>query len=210
MLPTTTNDRTLAFWLRKSDHLLEQYAEGDEMTKNEAKERFIEYLTTEHISYKLLNETGRVASLEDVDTIYLSCNNQYVIGGRIETSVRFMEEHCYCQSYFCQPVAFTEEKAIKAARMVNYMNLHLAWDCNTLFDHNYYCSEEDGDVLNGCLIRYELFDEYFYETMNHILNYTVQQIVDVCIPVIFHLEGKYTYEDFKDYIRLHIIENKGL
>ena len=75
------------------------------MTKNEAKKRFIEYLTTEHISYNMLNETGKVASLEDIDTIYLSCNIEDVTGGRIETSVRFMEEHCYCQSYFCQPVA---------------------------------------------------------------------------------------------------------
>ena len=126
------------------------------MTKNEAKKRFIEYLTTEHISYNMLNETGKVAPLEDIDTIYLSCNIEDVIGGRIETSVRFMEEHCYCQSYFCQPVAVTEEKTIKAARMVNYMNLHLAWDCNTLFEHNYFYNEEDGDIFNGCLIRYEL------------------------------------------------------
>ena len=175
------------------------------MTKNEATRRFTDYLTSEHIQYRLLNETGKVVSLEDVDTIYLSCIIQDVIGGRIETSIRFMEEHCYCQAYFCQPVAVTEEKAIKAARMVNYMNLHLAWDCNTLFEHNYFYNEEDGDIFNGCLIRYELLDAYFYETMDHILNYSVQQIADVCIPVIFHLEGKYTYEDFKDYLGSQII-----
>lgn len=175
------------------------------MTKNEAKKRFIEYLTTEHISYNMLNETGKVAPLEDIDTIYLSCNIEDVIGGRIETSVRFMEEHCYCQSYFCQPVAVTEEKTIKAARMVNYMNLHLVWDCNTMFEHNYFYNEEDGDIFNGCLIRYGLLDTYFYEAMDHILNFSVQQIADVCIPVIFYLEGKFTYEDFKDYLRTNII-----
>ncbi len=175
------------------------------MTKNEAKKRFIEYLKTEQISYKLLNETGKLAPLEDVDTIYLSCIIVDVIGGRIETSVKFMEAHCYCQSYYCQPVTDTEEKAIKAARMVNYMNLHLAWDCNTLFEHNYFYNEEDGDIFNGCLIRYELLDTYFYEAMDHILNFSVQQIADVCIPVIFYLEGKFTYEDFKDYLRTNII-----
>ena len=98
-----------------------------------------------------------------------------------------------------------EEKVIKAARMVNYMNLHLAWDCNTLFDHNYFCNEEDGDIFNGCFIRYEILDAYFQETMDHILNFSVQQIADVCIPVIFHLAGEHTYEDFKDYLRTHII-----
>ena len=51
----------------------------------------------------------------------------------------------------------TEEKAIKAARICNYMNLNLSWDCNSLFEHNYFCNKEDGDIFNGCLIRYELF-----------------------------------------------------
>ncbi len=176
------------------------------MTKTEAKKKVTDYLTAEHIGYSLFNETGKLALIKDVDTIYLPCNVEDVIGGRIETSVRFMEEYCYCQSYFCQPLAVTEEKAIKAARMVNYMNLHLGWDCNTLFEHNYFCNEEDGDIFNGCLIRYELLDAYFFEAMNHILNFSVQQIADVCIPVILYLEGKCTYEDFKDYLRVHIIE----
>ena len=174
------------------------------MTKTEAKTRFVDYLTAEHIPYKVLNETGKVAPIEDIDTIYLSCNIEDVIGGRIETSVRFMEEHCYCQSYYCQPIAETEEKAVKAARMVNYMNLHLLWDCNTLFEHNYFLNEEDGDLFNGCLIRYELMDSYFQDSMDHILNFSVQQIADVCIPVIFHLTGKYSYNDFKDYLRFNI------
>ena len=98
-----------------------------------------------------------------------------MIGGRIETSVRFMEEYCYCQSYYCQPIAKTEEKSIKAARICNYMNLHLHWDCNTLFEHNYFFNEEDGDLFNGCLIRYELLDAYFQEAMDYILNFSVQQ-----------------------------------
>ena len=175
------------------------------MTKTEAMKAFTDYLEAEHIEYKLLNERGKIALLEDIDTIYLSCNIKDVIGGRIETSVRFMEDHCYCQSYYCQPVAMTEEKAVKASRMCNYMNLSLPWDCNCLFEHNYFFNEEDGDLFNGFLIRYELMDVYFQDAMDHILNFSVQQIADVCIPLIFHLEGKYSYEDFKDYLKTHII-----
>lgn len=177
------------------------------MTKHETKSQFIDYLKAEHIPYNLLNEGRRVIPLEDIDTVYLSCNIPAVIGGRIETSVRFMEEYCYCQSYYCQPIAKTEEKSIKAARICNYMNLHLHWDCNTLFEHNYFFNEEDGDLFNGCLIRYELLDAYFQEAMDHILNFSVQQIADVCIPVIFYLAGKYTYKEFKDYLQTNIIGN---
>lgn len=175
------------------------------MTKHETKSQFIDYLKAEQIPYNLLNEGRRVIPLEDIDTVYLSCNISAVIGGRIETSVRFMEEYCYCQSYYCQPIAKTEEKSIKAARICNYMNLHLHWDCNTLFEHNYFFNEEDGDLFNGCLIRYELLDAYFQEAMDHILNFSVQQIADVCIPVFFYLAGKYTYKEFKDYLRTNII-----
>ena len=175
------------------------------MTKQEAKAKIKKYFDSEHIEYRIINDTDGIVPLDRINTIYLSCVIENVIGRRIETSLRFGEDYCYCQSYYCQPVTDTEEKAIKAARMVNYMNLHLAWDCNTLFEHNYFYNEEDGDVLNGCLIRYELLDAYFYEAMNHILNFSVQQMADVCIPVIFYLEGKYTYEDFKDYLGSQII-----
>ncbi len=175
------------------------------MTKIEAKRKFIDYLTVKRIPYKLINEERRVMPVEEIDTVYLSCNIDDVIGGRIETSVRFMNNYCYCSAYYCQPVVDTAEKAIKAARMVNYMNLHLAWDCNSLFEHNYFSNEEDGDISNGFLIRYELLDMFFYDAMNHILNFSVQQIADVCMPVILHLEGKYTYEDFKDYLESHLI-----
>ena len=176
------------------------------MTKTEAKKRFIDYLTAEHIPYTLLNEAGKITPLKDVDKIYLSCNIEDVIGGRIETTVIFMKEQCYCKSYFCQSVAETEERAVKAARMCNYMNMHLPWDCNTLFEHNYFFDEEYGDIFNGCLIRYELMDAYFQDTMDHILNFSVQQIADVCIPIIFHLERRFSYDDFKDYLQSHIIE----
>ncbi len=175
------------------------------MTKQEAKSKIIKYFDNENIEYRMLNDTGGIQSLERLDTIYLSCAMECVIGRRVETSIRFREDHLYCQSYYCQPVADTEEKAIKASRMVNYLNLHLNWDCNCLFEHNYFFNEEDGDLFNGCLIRYELLEAYFQETMDHILNFSVQQIADVCIPVIFHLVGEYTYEDFKDYLRTHII-----
>lgn len=175
------------------------------MTKQEAKVKIKKYLDSEHIEYRMLNDTDGIVSLERIDTIYLSCSIEDVIGRRIETTLRFEEDRLYCQSYYSRPVADTEEKAIKAARMCNYMNLHLPWDCNCLFEHNYFINEEDGDIFNGCLIRYELMEAYFQETMDHILNFSVQQIADVCIPVIFHLTGKYTYEDFKDYLKTRII-----
>ena len=89
-----------------------------------------------------------------------------------------MEDHCYCQSYYYQPIAETEEKAIKAARMCNYMNFHLQWDYNSFFEHIYIFHEEEANLLNCCLIRYELLDEFFDDAINHILNYSVQQIAD--------------------------------
>ena len=175
------------------------------MTKAEAKRKFINYLTAEHIPYQLLNETGKLALLENIDTIYLSSHIVNVIGECVEISVRFSEDHCYCQSYYCQPIADTEEKAIKAARVCSYMNMNLLWDCNSLFEHHYFFNEEDGDLFNGCLIRYELLETYFHDSMNHILNFSVQQIADVCIPVLLYLEGDYSYDDFKDYLKSRII-----
>lgn len=52
-----------------------------------------------------------------------------------------------------------------------------------LYNHVYILDEDNGDIFNGCHIRYELLEMYFQESMNHILNFSVQQIADVCIPL---------------------------
>ena len=169
--------------------------------KKVIKRRILEYLDNEHINYRLLNETDKLVGINDVDTLYLTCAIHDVIGGSIETTVRFLDDHCYCQSYYCQPVTSSEEENIRMARACNYMDLHLPWNCNTLFEHSYILDEDNGDVFNGFLLRYELVDKFFDEAMNHILNYGVQQIADVCIPLITYTAGKISFEEFKKLLK---------
>ncbi len=163
------------------------------MNKLEAKRTIINYFKNTSIEYRFLNEEKKPMRLDDSDTVYLCACIPNVIGGYIETSIRFRDEHLYCQSYYCKPVVHNEEEAIRAARIVNYLNVHLEYDCDTLYDHSFVFDEDTGDVFNGCLIRYELLDEYFYESMNHILNFSVQQIADVCMAVLFYIHGRLDY-----------------
>lgn len=165
------------------------------MNKIQAKKKVIDYFKTNAIPYRFLYEDSKPVMLDTSDTVYLSVCMPDVIGERIETTIRFRNEHLYCQSYYCQPVVCSEdqEQAMRAARIVNYLNTHLAYDCNSLYDHMYFFDEEEGDISNGCLIRYELLEERFCESMNHILNYSVQQIADVCIPVFFYIHGDLDY-----------------
>ena len=65
--------------------------------------------------------------LDSSDTLYMCVCIPDVIGGHIETSIRFRDEHLYCQSYYRQPVVHNEEEAIRAARIVNYLNMHLVY-----------------------------------------------------------------------------------
>jgi len=73
------------------------------------------------------------------------------------------------------------------------LNMHLAYDCDSLYDHSFVFDEDEGDIFNGCLIRYELLEQYFNESMYHVLNYSVQQIADVCKAVIFFVHGEMDY-----------------
>lgn len=132
--------------------------------------------------------------MDSLDTIYLCASIPEVIGGHIETCIRFREAHLYCQSYYCQPVVHNEEEAIRAARLINYLNRHLKYDCDKLYNHVYILDEDNGDIFNGCHIRYELLEMYFQESMNHILNFSVQQIADVCVPLIFYICGEWVYD----------------
>lgn len=163
------------------------------MNKLQAKKRVIDYFKTNSIEYRFLYEDSKPMILDSSDTVYMCVCIPDVIGGHIETSIRFKDEHLYCQSYYCQPVVHNEEEATRAARIVNYLNMHLEYDCNTLYDHSFVFDEDNGDVFNGCLIRYELLNEYFYESMDHILNFGVQQIADVCIAVLFYIHGDLDY-----------------
>lgn len=163
------------------------------MNKLEAKKRIIDYFKTNSIKYRFLHEEKKPMILDSSDTVYLCVYIPHVVGGYIETTIRFRDEHLYCQSYYCQPVVHNEEEAIRAARIVNYLNMHLAYDCNSLYDHSFVFDEDEGDIFNGCLIRYELLEEHFHESMNHILNFSVQQIADVCKAVVFYIHGDIDY-----------------
>ena len=163
------------------------------MYKPEAKKKVLDYLSNNMIDYTVLNEEKKPVICGTSDTVYLCAQVPEVIGKHIETSIRFRNEHLYCQSYYCQPVVHNEEEAIKAARIVNYINLHLNYDCNSLYEHTFILDEDEGDIFNGCLIRYELLEKYFSESMDHILNFSVRQLADVCKAMIFYIYGEFSY-----------------
>lgn len=165
------------------------------MNKQEAKKAIIQYLNDNNISYKMLNESQeKIIDTEKIDTIYINTDNiEDVIGKRIETTLRFSDECVYCQSYYCCPITHTDDENTKAAKLINYINTHLHYDCDTLYEHSFFLMEEDGDIANGFNIRYELLELYFEETMNHILNFSVQQLSDVYIAVISYITGRSNY-----------------
>ena len=164
------------------------------MNKSQAKKKVFDYFKKNAIEYKFVNEELKLIDVNSLDTIYLCASIPEVIGGHIETCIRFREAHLYCQSYYCQPVVHNEEEAIRAARLINYLNRHLKYDCDKLYNHVYILDEDNGDIFNGCHIRYELLEMYFQESMNHILNFSVQQIADVCVPLIFYICGEWVYD----------------
>lgn len=117
------------------------------LTKIQTKKRIIDYLKKNSIEFRFLNEEYKPVLLEASDTIYLSVHIPEVIGGHIETSIRFREDYVYCQSYYCQQVVHNEEQAIRAARIVNYLNMHLSYDCDSLYEHSFVFDEDEGDIF---------------------------------------------------------------
>ena len=165
-------------------------------SKQVIKKQIIDYFKQNLIKYKFLNEeNSSVFLMKDTDTLYLCTKYANVIGEMIETTIRFGDDSLTCQSYYCHPVIQNEDESIRAARIVNYCNRNLNWDCNVLYEHYYVADETDGDIFNFCRCRYELVENNFPDTMNHILNFSTQQIADICIPVLMYLQDKISYED---------------
>ena len=165
------------------------------MNKIQAKKKIIEYFKKNFIEYRFLYEENKPVMLDASDTIYLSTHIPEVIGEYVETSIRFRDDYLYCYSYYCQQIVDVgnEEQAIRASRIVNYLNMHLEYDCNSLYEHSFVFDEDRGDIFNGCLIRCELLEEYFLESINHMLNFSVQQIADVGNAVIMYIYGGINY-----------------
>ena len=131
------------------------------MNKSQAKKKVFDYFKKNAIEYKFVNEELSLQMWIHQIRYYLCASIPEVIGGHIETCIRFREAHLYCQSYYCQPVVHNEEEAIRAARLINYLNRHLKYDCDKLYNHVYILDEDNGDIFNGCHIRYELFGNVF-------------------------------------------------
>lgn len=157
------------------------------MNSAEARKEIEEYLREHFIEYQIILCNG---SWE----LYICVEGMpNVIGGAIETSLVFDAKGLLCKSYYCQPIVKTEGEIDRAARIITYLNHNLNWDCNDLYEHTYGMIEQDGDIYNYCYCRYELVEKYFFETMNHILNYSVQQLADVCLPLIGYICGKFSH-----------------
>ena len=171
------------------------------LSKEQAKKKVLDYLKNSMIPYKFLDEVKEkgnlIPEMKNHDSIHICTEIPEVIGKHIETMLRFYDDHLYCQSYYCMPITDNKEESIRAARLINYINLHLEYDpeynCDNLYPHIFMLDDENGYIMNGCLIRYELLLEYFQESMDHILNLSVQQLKDVCPAIVFYTMGEIDY-----------------
>ena len=66
------------------------------MNKSQAKKKVFDYFKKNAIEYKFVNEELKLIDVDSLDTIYLCASIPEVIGGHIETCIRFREEHLYC------------------------------------------------------------------------------------------------------------------
>lgn len=161
------------------------------MDKREAKKQIIQYFVNNGISYRFLNEEQCAQEISNIDTIYISVPVPEVISGQVETVLRFRDEQLYAQSYYCQPIVKRNDEEInRACRMINYINTNVSYECDTIYEHTLALNEEDGDIYNGTLIRYEMLQKFFYETMSYILDFQVQFLKDICTPIIGYIIKK--------------------
>lgn len=61
------------------------------MNKLRAKKRIIDYFKTNSIKYRFLHEDRKPMMLDSSDTVYMCVCIPDVIGGHIETSIRFQD-----------------------------------------------------------------------------------------------------------------------
>jgi len=172
-----------------------------QMNKRKALSLVKDYFKKANIGYRPLNEDGCLKDMEDIDTLYFATEDDNVISKIVETSIRFKDEHMYCQTYYCQPIEAEDGHGDeRAARIVNYINGNVSYQMDNLYDRTIVYDEDYKDVYSGSLIRYEMLEKYFTDTMWYILNFCPHMMGDLCYSIVGYICGTLDFDKAKESI----------
>ena len=127
------------------------------MNKKQVKSHLEEYLKSYNIPYRYLNDSGKIQSIENLDTMYL-CFDKSVVG--IEEDVHFCADYLYIRSYFSQQVSeriATYRYKDKLLYIINHINANVDFD-HLISTPRLALSTDGGyDVFLSAAIKYEIY-----------------------------------------------------
>ena len=170
--------------------------------QEEAKTKIASALEREGLTYFWLDDVWRNDTVDMMIVALLP--SPETIGGTIEASIKFRDEHLYVMAYYKEPFvsAGTYPKILS---LLNHANTRLCY--SSILDHRLGLDEDTGDIFNAALIRYETLVLYPEETLFYIINHQRQLLEDLCLPIFALERNRWSVEAAKSYLDDEIMRN---
>lgn len=173
--------------------------------KVQAYRKMKKYLDANNIRSVPINNSGTIVSLEDT-TLHLVCPADRCISRCVEQDIFFCEEYILVKAFYAS--VFAEEKDYPVLfHLINYINSNVAYqsllECRLALDENY------GDIFIRSKIPMELFEAMFQEVMDFILNFNIQMLSDIAIPLYKVCSGDYDIYMARRYIDCCVMGEKA-
>jgi hypothetical protein len=164
------------------------------MTKKQVKSHLEEYLKSYNIPYRYLNDSGKIQSIETLDTMYLWYDLKSV--GGIEEDVHFCSDYLYIRSYFSQQVSeriATFGYKDKLLDIINHINANVDFD--HLISTPRLALSTDGayDVFLSASIKYDIYELGLVECCQFISAY-MPEFMEKIAPYILSLVYEQTHD----------------
>lgn len=166
--------------------------------KGQAQKRLIDYLNEHNIHYDLINDTGKLMDIRDLNTVYISFHVEQAPDSIIECSVWFRKSGMEIRGYYSKNAAewcsthanrFPEVFAV-----INFINARVFLG-NLLYTPRLYLTADNHpEFAITTIIPYDFFELAPLETLEYITIYYPELLGKLSSPLFMVLLEKITPE----------------
>lgn len=174
-------------------------------SKVQAYQKMKKYLDANNIENVSINDSGTIVLLEDT-ILHLVCPADRCISRCVEQDIIFGEEYLLVKAFYA--TVFAKEKDYADLfHLINYINANVAY--HSLLDCRLALDEKYGDIFIRSKIPVTLLETMFQEVMDFILNFNIQMLSDIAIPLCAVCSGDYDIYMARRYIDCYVMGEKA-
>lgn len=168
------------------------------MTKNQAQKQLLDYLNEHNIHYDLINDTGKLMDIRNLNTVYISFRVEEAPDQMVECSAWFHEDDLEIRGYYSKNAAgwcsAHADRFPEVLGVINFINARVFLG-NLLYTPRLYLTADNHpEFAITTIIPYDFFELAPLETLEYITIYYPELLGNLSFPLFMTLLGEITPE----------------